>query len=142
MTTGLRKCNVCGQDKPGDTGFYGHRSHRNTCKTCMVRQINAHIAQVNEESRVTADNHKERWTELEIEMLIEGSGEGMSGQELAALLGRTYLGVHAKLYAIRKAVCAEPVAERSPKRDRNYVASAPDEDRWWDSTYYKKEQTQ
>lgn len=149
-TMSMRTCATC-----GDTGAVGqlfYESNPTHCKPCTVKKINEHIHRINEATRDTAENHRQPWTELEVEMLLSAVAEGMHAKDIAEMLGRTYLAVHGKIRAIRMlADQGQPVTYRSfestttttttkitVRRDPNHVGSAPDEDRWWEADYYTK----
>lgn len=98
----IKTCPACGTT--GTIGGTFYESNPCYCKACTTAKINAHIHRVNELTRTTAENHRQPWSELEVEMLLGGVADGMSGQDLAEMLGRTYLAVHGKIQAIRKLV--------------------------------------
>ena len=142
----VRKCHDCG--KEGEIGEDFYRARPSYCKKCTGIQINRHHAEENEASRAHAVNHGELWGSLEIEMLLEGRAENMTILEIAEMVGRTHIAVKSKLEAIRQAEragkCVTPrsTAGSAPTntgspRNPNYVASQPDEDRWWEPNYYK-----
>lgn len=98
----IKTCPACGST--GTIGGTFYESSPTYCKPCTTSKINAHINKVNELTRTTAEHHREPWSELDVEMLLGAVAEGMSGQDIAELLGRTYLSVHGKLGAIRKLI--------------------------------------
>lgn len=99
-TAKIKTCPTCGVT--GAIGQVFYPSNPTYCKPCTTKKINDHIHRVNEATRDTAENHRQPWSELEVEMLLTGVAEGMSGKDLAEMLGRTYLSVHGKLGLIRK----------------------------------------
>lgn len=96
----IKTCPTCGAT--GSIGGVFYPSNPTYCKACTTKRINEHIQQVNEATRSHAENHRQPWSELEVEMLLTGVAEGMSGKDLAEMLGRTYLAVHGKIQALRK----------------------------------------
>jgi hypothetical protein len=84
----IKTCPACGTT--GTIGGTFYESNPCYCKACTTAKINAHIHRVNELTRTTAENHRQPWSELEVEMLLGGVADGMSGQDLAEMLGRTY----------------------------------------------------
>lgn len=96
----IKTCPSCGTT--GAIGPVFYPSNPTYCKPCTTRKINQHIQEVNDATRTRAENHRQPWSELEVETLLAGVAEGMSGKDLAEMLGRTYLAVHGKLEAIRK----------------------------------------
>ena len=96
----IKTCPDCGQT--GTIGVLFYPSNPSRCKACTISKINAHITEVNEQTRSHAENHRQPWSELEVEMLLGAIGEGMHAKDVAEMLGRTYRSVHAKLSAVRK----------------------------------------
>ena len=145
----IKTCPECGDS--GAIGQFFYESNPTYCKSCTTSKINAHIHELNEATRDSAENHRQPWSELEIEMLLGAVAEGMHAKDIAEMLGRTYLSVHGKLGNLRKliaegraittAIFEIHTSSRTTvtvHRDPNYVASAPDEDRWWEASYYTK----
>lgn len=138
----MRTCCRCKVEKE-DGEFYS-TMQRNMCKPCYRTTYAEYQAARQARSLGTANAHYQRWSELEIEVLLEGVEEGMHIADLAMILERTYYAVASKLRDMRRMGGCDDVAQETkpvhPARDRNYVASAPDEDRWWEPAYYKGEQ--
>lgn len=141
----IKTCSICGTTGEVGVLFYASRSAH--CKPCSVKLINEHIREINDATRNTAENHYQPWSEDEVEVLLRGLAEGMHLREVAELLGRTYLACHAKLAHLRQKLAAGEtvtyvrrtvtVTRTTMRRNPNYVASQPDEDRWWDADYYR-----
>lgn len=147
----IKTCPACGTT--GAIGAVFYVSNPTYCKPCTTLRINEHIHRINEATRDTAENHRQPWSELEVEMLLSAVAEGMHAKDIAEMLGRTYLAVHGKLENIRRLLATgqavtyvtfETTSTTTVKvtRDPNYVASAPDEDRWWEPDYYKRKEAQ
>lgn len=96
----IKTCPTCG--RTGAIGSVFYPSNPTHCKECTTTKINAHIREINEATQSTAENHRQPWSELEVEMLLAAVAEGMHAKDIAEMLGRTYLSVHGKLGAVRK----------------------------------------
>lgn len=117
------------------------------CKDCTRRWKD----ETNARTQPHAEHHREPWSELEVEMLLEAVAEGMPQEEIAVLLGRTYHATHGKLQNVRRLLemgfevtyitrtITTTTTTATIRKDPNYVASQPDEDRWWEPSYYKGE---
>lgn len=105
--------------------------------------------EINARTHPHAEHHGEPWSELEIEMLLAAAAEGMHQEDIAVLLGRTYHATHGKLKSVRRLLAmgyeitttthTTTTTTATIRKDPNYVASQPDEDRWWEPSYYTGE---
>lgn len=98
----IKTCPSCG--RTGAVGQTFYSSNPTYCKPCTTTRINDHVREINEATRDTAENHRQPWSELEVETLLAAVAEGMHAKDIAEMLGRTYLAVHGKLEAVRKLI--------------------------------------
>lgn len=67
------------------------------CMQCAVDYKN----EVNERTKDTATEHRQPWSRLEDDTLLEAKAAGMSIEDMAVLVGRTYHAVHARVHILR-----------------------------------------
>lgn len=104
-----RNCRDC-QVKLTTDNTYAHSRDglvkRNRCKKCHIKVVQAHDSRANDQTRLTAEHHLQRWDEDEIEFLLEMESEA-TATEIAEALGRTKFAVQSKLGTIRRAALEE-----------------------------------
>lgn len=75
--------------------------YRQYCRDHLKEAIERQL-RINDESRLTAHNHKQLWEPEEIEMLIHMKKQGKSHKEIATCLGRTIVSINNRVRLLRK----------------------------------------